>query len=228
MYNASHVSSHNRSNMSGAERRIQDAAIKLFSEKGSNHVSVSELAQAAGVARGTVYNNIDDPRDLFERIATDLAEEMHRRVIASFGDVDDPAQRLANDIRFFVRRAHEEPAWGWFVYRFAFSNDSLRGLLSGSPMGALAKGRASRRYDVPEDQLPNVMAMIAGTTLTSMWLVLDGHQSWRQAGSSSAELVLRSLGLPAAEAKNIAEAELPPLPSIPETTEYHAEKRASA
>lgn len=214
--------------MNAAERRIQEAAIRLFSEKGSSQITVSELAQAAGVARGTVYNNIDDPEDLFERIAADLAEEMHRRVIASFGDVDDPAQRLANDIRFFVRRAHEEPAWGWFVYRFAFSNDSLRALLNGSPMGALAKGRSVHRYDVPESQLPNVMAMIAGTTLTSMWLVLDGHQSWRQAGSSSAQLVLRSLGLTLDEARTIAETDLPPLPTLSETGVEPTETRVLA
>jgi len=194
-----------------AQRRIHDAAIRLFAEQGNHRVSVSDLAQAAGVARGTIYNNIETPEYLFEQVAAQLASEMHERVTACDQD-SDPAHRLANDIRFFVRRAHEEPQWGWFVYRFGINNDSLRDLLNGTPMRAIVKGVDRHRYDLREDLLPGAMAMIAGTTLTAMWMVLEGHQTWREAGSGAAELVLRSFGIAAEEARRLAESDLPPLP----------------
>src|SRR5664279_4428240 len=90
-----------------AETRIHDAALRIFAEKGVTQLTVSELAEEAGVARGTVYNNLGSTDALFEEVAAGLANEMHRRVVSSFAEIDDPAQRLANGIRFFVRRAHE-------------------------------------------------------------------------------------------------------------------------
>ncbi|MCY1542913.1 hypothetical protein D9M68_786920 [compost metagenome] len=54
--------------------------------------------------------------------------------------------------------------------------------------------------------------MIGGVVLTGMLLVLEGHKTWRDAGSDAAELVLRALGIGAKEAQAIAAKELPALP----------------
>lgn len=197
--------------MRAAQTRINQAAIRLFSERGKTGVTISELAEAAGVARGTVYNNVSSTDELFEQVAATLAEEMHRRVTASQGRIEDVAVRLANDIRFFVRRAHDEPSWGWFVYRFGQGDDAFRELLSGRPMRALKKGMRQKRYQLRRELLPGATAVIVGTTLSSMFLVLDGHQAWRDAGTAAAELVLRSVGVDAAEAEDIAKIPLPPL-----------------
>ncbi len=197
--------------MRAAQSRINEAAIRLFSERGKAGITVSELAEAAGVARGTIYNNVTSTEDLFEHVAATLAEEMHRRVTASQGRIDDVAERLANDIRFFVRRAHDEPTWGWFVYRFGQSDASFRELLNGRPMRALKKGTRQKRYQLRRELLPGATAVIVGTTLSSMFLVLDGHQTWRDAGAAAAELVLRSVGIDVEEAAKLAQAPLPPL-----------------
>lgn len=185
----------------------------MFAEHGTDRVTVSDLATEAGVARGTVYNNIDEPDDLFEHVAAQLATEMHNR-ITSREQSSDPAHRLADDIRFFVRRAHEEPDWGRFVHRFGVNTESLRDLLNGTPMRALTKGVDRKRYDLRADLLPAAMSMIAGTTLTAMGMVLEGHQTWREAGSSAAELVLRSFGIEPDEARQLSQTELPPLPDL--------------
>ncbi len=199
--------------MSPAQARIHQAALRLFAEKGTSHITVSELAQAAGIARGTIYNNVDSPEQLFQLVATQLAAEMHDRVSASFATVPDPAQRLANGIRFFIRRAHEEPHWGRFVNRFAFSTRSLQGFWNGPPMRDVLEGMTRHRYDVKPEQLPSVVSLISGSVLAAMFLVLEGHLTWRAAASDTAELVLRGLGIPVAEARTIATSELPALPA---------------
>lgn len=197
--------------LTAAQARIHQAALRLFAEKGSTGVTMSELALAAGVARGTVHNNLDSPEALFSTVAAQLSSEMHQRVVASFKGIEDPAHRLANGIRFFVRRAHEEPHWGRFINRFAFSNESLQGMWAGPPTQDVLHGMSQRRYDFPQEQLPAVIAMIAGTTLSAIFLVLEGHRAWREAGSDAAELVLRALGVSAEEARTLSRAELPPL-----------------
>ncbi|QRY77250.1 TetR/AcrR family transcriptional regulator [Pseudomonas sp. PDNC002] len=196
------------------QRRIHQAALRLFAEKGANQVNISDLAQEAGVARGTIYNNLQSIDDLFHRVAGQLASEMHERVVKSFGDNADPALRLANGMRFFIRRAFEEPHWGAFINRFAMSDDSLRGMWFGPPMADLVSGVASGRYSIRGEQLPSAISMIAGTVLGSMFLVLEGHRTWRDAGSDAAELTLRALGVEAEEARRLASGELPPLPTL--------------
>ena len=200
---------------SAAQQRIYDAAVQLFAERGVVPVNVSELAQFAGIARGTIYNNVASTETLFEDVAARLGIEMHERVMHSFGAIADPAHRLANGIRFFVRRAHEERHWGRFVVRFSFSSEALRGMWSGPPAADLLRGLEEERYDFVPGQLIAVTSMIAGATLTAMFTVLDGVLTWRDAGSNAAALVLRALGLSSDEAEAIARLPLPDLPDRP-------------
>jgi AcrR family transcriptional regulator len=195
-----------------AQNRIQEAALRLFAEKGSTQITVSALAEEAGMARGTVYNNIKKPHLLFESVATRLVDEMHQRIVSTFNPALDPAIRLANGIRFFIRRTHQEPTWGRFINRFAHSEESLKKLFAGPPIQDVLLGLSQKRYDFKREQLHAVGALIAGTVLSSMPLVLYGKGTWQEVGSDAAELVLRALGVASQEAKDLASLPLPDLP----------------
>ena len=192
--------------------RIHEAAVRLFAQSGTTQASVSELAQAAGVARGTIYNNVANRDALFEEVAVTVADEMHARVDASFRTIGDPAHRLARGVRLFVRRAHDEPDWGRFIVRFALTTASLSGMLSGQPARDLKSGLENRRYQFRAEQLTSVVASIAAATISAMSLVLDGEKTWREAGSDAAEFALRSIGVPIEDARALATTDLPPLP----------------
>lgn len=199
--------------LSRVQKRIHNAAIRLFAEKSVEEINVSELAQIAGVARGTIYNNLASVESLFEDVASHLSAEMNDRVARSASPDTPPAERLANGIRFYIRRAHEEPHWGSFIVRYAASNLTLQQMWSGPPMHDVLSGLASETYSFRQEQLPSVMGMIGGSVLIATLLVVQGHKTWRDAGSDMAELVLRALGVPAEEARIIATMELPPLPA---------------
>ncbi|MGB0110290.1 MAG: helix-turn-helix domain-containing protein, partial [Terriglobales bacterium] len=112
-----------RKSLTPVQKRIKQAALRLFGEKGVDRVNVKELAQSANVARGTIYNNQRaSTEQMFQEIATQLSFEMHQRVAATLAEIDDPVQRLAIGFRLFVRRAHEEPDWGAFIVRFTMNN----------------------------------------------------------------------------------------------------------
>jgi AcrR family transcriptional regulator len=194
-------------------KRIYTAAIKLFAELGVTRVSISELAAAAGMARGTIYSNVTNLDGLFGEVAAHLVREMAERVTRGFAGIDDPAQRMAIGIRQYIRRAHAEPDWGRFMSRFALSSASLQALWSTDPVANLRAGIESGRYRIAREQLPAVVAMIAGATLGAMLPVLEGHATWRDVGSDTAELVLVALGISPEEARAAARSELPPLPS---------------
>src|SRR6476659_3407004 len=113
----------------GARGKIHQAALRLSAERGAAAISISELADAAGIARGTIYNNIADPDALFSDVAAGLAGEMVIRTEATMAAIDDPAARLATGLRLFVRRAHEEPDWGRFIVRFTLTDGALQGMM---------------------------------------------------------------------------------------------------
>lgn len=194
-----------------ARGRIYDAALRVFTERGTTQTNVSELAHAAGLARGTIYNNIPNLDSLFEEVATALANEMHERVLASFGAIEDPALRLSCGIRFFVRRGHEEPPWGRFIVRFAFTSATLQSMLAGPTARDLQNGLDKGRYSFRAEQMLSVVGLIGATTLAAMGLVLDGQKTWRDAGCDAAEFVLRAIGIRPKEARALATRELPPL-----------------
>ncbi|WP_121495710.1 TetR/AcrR family transcriptional regulator [Pseudomonas aeruginosa] len=196
------------------QRRIHQAALRLFAEKGVSQVNISDLAQEAGVARGTIYNNVQNIEQLFRQVASQLSKEMHLRVSKSFADLQDPAERLANGIRFFIRRTHEEPQWGAFLNRFAMSDAALREMFYSQATTDLLSGLQGGRYRFRQEQLVAVISLVASATLGAMFLVIEGLKTWREAGSDTAELVLRSLGIDEAEARRLATTDLPPLPSL--------------
>jgi AcrR family transcriptional regulator len=73
-------------------KRLLDSAQVLFRERGLD-VSVAEIAEAAGVGRGTLFRNFASKEDLIEAI---VAERMYEA--ASHGDqllaADDPGEAL--------------------------------------------------------------------------------------------------------------------------------------
>lgn len=200
--------------MSAIQKRIHSAAIRLFAEKRITDVNVSELAQAAGLARNTIYNHLESIDTLFETVASELAAEMNERVGKSAAPELDPAQRLSNGIRFYIRRAHEEPHWGTFLMRYSASHASMQKLWDGPPVQDLLAGLASQRFNFRQEQLVSVVGMLGGSVLIAMTLVLQGHKGWRDAGADTAELVLRALGVPPDEARAFATEPLPTLPSL--------------
>ncbi len=197
--------------MTPAVHRILDAALRLYTAKGTTELTISELAAEANVARGTLYRYVDSMDELFDKVVANFSADLHRRVAASFEALDDPATRLATGVRMWIRYAHEHPEMGRFAVRFGQTAESLRAVLTGPTMRDLENGFRTGRFPVDEALAPNVAALIIGTTISAMWMVLDGRQTWREAGSATAELLLRALGIDPAEARDISRIELPDL-----------------
>jgi len=195
--------------LTAAQRRLQRAALQLFAERGVTRVTVSELAEVAGMARGTVYNNVSDPDALFSQVAAQLSAEMTERIESSEGQTQDPARKLSNGIRYFTKRAHDEPQWGRFICRFALGTESLKEIWTGQAVKDLLDGVGKGRYVFQQEQLASVVALIMGAVLGSITLVLDGRKTWRDAGSDAAEFVLAAIGVPREEARALARSELP-------------------
>jgi AcrR family transcriptional regulator len=200
--------------VSSAEQRILDAALRLYAKTGRTDLTISELASEAGVARGTVYHYIQPTNTLFENVTTRLAEEMYRRVNKSLStspDAENPLARMAMGIRLYIRRAHDEPLWGRFIYSFGFRAEVLHDLCGSAPTQNILAGLQAGQYQTQAEHLHTTVSFIAGVVTGAIHLVATGHDTWRNAGADAVEFVFKALGVPAATASCLANRELPPL-----------------
>ncbi|ACE99306.1 TetR/AcrR family transcriptional regulator [Rhodopseudomonas palustris] len=186
--------------------------MQLFAERGLTQISVTDLAQAAGVARGTVYNNLGDLTGLFDLVVTNLATELNPRLTVALADCHEPVQRLATWMRLLIRQAHEEPRLGRFVCRFGMSSTTLRVVWDGRPLDDLATGLAERGHSLSPEQIASAANFISGAVLGAIFTGLDGHRTWADAATETVEWVLVGLGVSREEARNLAAGDLPPLP----------------
>ena len=209
-----------------ARARIYNAALRLFAENGGSAITVSDLADAAGIARGTIYNNVTEPKNLLGEVAAALSGEMLLRTEVTMQAVTDPVERIATGLRLFVRRAHEDHNWGRFLVQFTLSHAALRGVMREPPYRDVAFAVDAGRFKIAPAQIPAFVSMMTGTTIAAMNAVIRGEQTWRDAGSNAAEMLLRAAGLSAAETRRIARSELPPLAAEQETTKRKPRRTA--
>lgn len=198
------------------QRRIHKAAVRLFDERGAAPVSVSELSKAAGVSEDIIHGYVDDISALFSEVLAQMAGELHAHMEAGFGSVADPAARVAMGMRWYVKMAHDDPAWARFVCHFAFSAPVFSTVWSGPAVRDIFEAVEGRRYDVHESDILRAVVFISSSVLGAMHLVCAGLADWRDAGTSSAEWVLRGLGVSQEEAARLARMTLPELPPLTE------------
>lgn len=188
---------------------IYRAALQLFAETGAEQLGVSELAEAAGFSRGTIYNNLVNPVIRFTDLSLILAQELRDMVEESFEGVEDPAERIVIAVKTVIRRAHHEPVWADFVLRFVLVDPALQRFWSTLPAHELRRGLEAGQFDFEETEISSVVSVMGGSTLIGVLYVRQGVKGWRDSGSEIAELVLRSIGVSKADARRYAETPLP-------------------
>jgi TetR/AcrR family fatty acid metabolism transcriptional regulator len=62
---------------------IRDAAMRVVARKGYDHVTVQDIADEAGIAKGTVYLYFKSREDILEKTMTSSFEEFHERMAAA-------------------------------------------------------------------------------------------------------------------------------------------------
>ncbi len=78
--------------------RIVEAAASCFALKGFHQTSMREIATAAGVSLGNLYNHFDSKSDLILEMATQEARE-DAPLLARLSDMENPEQAIEEGIR---------------------------------------------------------------------------------------------------------------------------------
>jgi AcrR family transcriptional regulator len=198
----------------GARRRARtraallQAARELFSEHGVEATRVGDITERADVAAGSFYNHFDDKEAIVEAILADAAEQQAQMVEAITAGLEDPAEVMAVAHRHFVRLAQTEPTFAQLVVRLDLSHRLMTTTLGPRAAADLGAGIAAGRFEVAD--VPVALHAMGGALLGVMRAVIDGLVG-DDADVQHAEGVLRSLGVPKAQAAKIARRPMPAL-----------------
>lgn len=99
---------------SGTKRKIHQAALALFVEKGVAETTVRDLAKAAGIAEGTLYRHHASMADLVWDLFSTNYAAFARRIAAAQAPHDGFPVKLAAIVAEFCRFFDTEPA----LFRF--------------------------------------------------------------------------------------------------------------
>lgn len=90
-------------------KRIVDAAVEVFAAKGFFGARVSEIAEVAGVADGTIYLYFRSKDDILISLFEEKMSEVNRNFAELLGGLDGPEAKLRSYVIEHLRLAAEQP-----------------------------------------------------------------------------------------------------------------------
>jgi AcrR family transcriptional regulator len=181
--------------------QLVDSARALISEKGVAGLRIGEITARADVALGSFYNHFETKEALVDAVVGESLEALAASVAGGEADDQDPAEVVAEAIRRFVRLADDDPSFAQLIVHLNHADTVFATAVYPYARFALQRAIEAGRLETPDVEVS--LTTIVGGSLALMRAVVDGRIA-PGAGDAFAELVLRSLGLEAAEAHEIA------------------------
>ena len=203
--------------------RLIESGLLVLGRRSADGSIIDELIQIAGVSRGTYYNYFRDNESLLQAVAEEASNALIRMVNAEVEALKDPAQRVACGVRQVLRIARAHPHFVRFVARVGPAALGSGSLAAQVVPRDLSLGVSTGRFKVTEPRLG--FDLVTGP-------VLAAFNSLQQQPISDeyidglAAAVLRSLGVPAAQASQIAQRPIAALTVPEDSLIVRAEARA--
>ena len=189
-------------------RRILEAAEELTQSRDVDVVTIEDITEAADVARRTFYHYFESKNDVVVPIARARTRELNRRIDRVVEGIDDPAQVISIALRHTLRGFPEDPLCAWFIFRSGLPQQRLLEGIGESGTRDVSRGIETGRFS-----LTNVKAassLLGGAMIGALSGRLDGTLDDADL-DDAVEYLLRLLGVPDEEARDIAHRPLPRL-----------------
>jgi AcrR family transcriptional regulator len=139
------------------QRRNRDALIAaacgIMTEKGVEAATMLEIAEAADVGAGTVYNYFKSKDDLAIAVLETLMHELGLRIEEVTDTFDDPAQVYAYGIRTVLDTATNDVRWAQMLNRSEVIADALFRMMGPFAIRDLRLASQAGRFEVSNADL---------------------------------------------------------------------------
>ncbi len=196
-----------------ARLRIIRAAERLMIEGPVDEVTIADITRAADVGHGSFYLHFKSKHEVLVPIIQARAARWDAHVREHLGGLDDPVEILAFTTRHMARVALKDPLWHWFLIHSGVPMEDMAAAVGRFGARDFQAGYASGRLTVPDQDVGNRFLLGAYVSVLLGCVDLDDDAAGRSV-DVMVEMLLRSVGLPADEAADIAHRPLQQLQSI--------------
>jgi AcrR family transcriptional regulator len=189
-------------------QRILEATEQLTRSRGVDGVTIEDITESADVARRTFYHYFDSKHDALVPIARERTRELNRRIDRAVEGIDDPAEVVSVALRHTLREIPEDPLCAWFVFRSGLPQKRLLEGIGESGARDLNRGLENSRFSLANQEAGG--ALLGGAVIGALGGRLENRLGDTDL-DDAVEYVLRMLGVPGKEARDIAHRPLPPL-----------------
>jgi AcrR family transcriptional regulator len=189
-------------------RRILEVTEELTRARGVEGVTIDDITEAADVARRTFYHYFDSKHAALVPIARERTRELNRRIDRVVADIADPAEVVSVALRHTLRSMPEDPLCAWFIFESGLPQHRLREGIGESGSRDVNRGVETGRFAIENPAAAG--ALLSGAVIG----VLAGRLENTLGDDDlddAVEYVLRLLGVPTDEARDIAHRPLPDL-----------------
>ena len=189
------------------------AAAQAFIAEGKVNVPVLEITQAADVGMGSFYNHFESKERLFEAAVAEALDAHGALLDELTSAIDDPAETFACSFRLTGRLFRRRPQESQILLANGLSlMASERGLAPRALRDIEAAARAGR-FTADDPEL--ALAIAAGALMGMGALIRDQPDRDDAAtADKTTEDLLRLLGVPPEEAREICQRPLPDLDAL--------------
>jgi AcrR family transcriptional regulator len=182
--------------------QLVQAARALYAERAVEAVTIDDLVNEAGVAKGTFYVHFEHLTDLQAAIADQLAQELDDLLQPFRLQLADPIERVAAGCAAFIREASRNPSWGSLAARSAWAQPSVASAARANLREDLRLAEAKGRLGAITQEL--AFDIVSGIVLQTMRAAGERRLSPSDA-PAAVEAILRGLGVASGEAHAIVE-----------------------
>lgn len=166
---------------------------------------MQQIAVAAGMTTGTVYNHFSDKNEIVRAVGVFIAETVRERSRPARTVLSSGAEQVAAGCRRYLGLASTSPALASLVLEVAAADPVFRKTLAGFVVTELRKGIRSREFSVASEAAG--LDLIIGTTMEGMRRIIAGGR--KAHATAIVATVLCGLGVPAPRARQISTKRLP-------------------
>lgn len=181
--------------------RVQQAAVRLFAERGFHGVGIRDLAQEAGLSSASLYHYMGTKQDLLAAVMRASLEHLLVQGEVAVASADDPAGQLRALVRMHVRehadrrlqtlvvdgelRALAEPQRSEVV--------ALRDRYEALWADVIDRGAGAGDFHAPDPALAR-LALLEMCTGVARWYAADGRIGLDELTERYADLASMMLG----------------------------------
>lgn len=209
-------------------RRLLEASLVVFGEKGVDASVIDEIIRLAKVSRGTFYNYFQSNEEVMRNVSLAVGNEVAQVVSDIVDTNDDVAYRVATGIRLWLVLIRKHLILARFYRRsglYFFDHNDEEALPRSNTARYLTVGMQTERFSIPN--LGVGFVVIAGLIVAAIAAIANGPVP-DDFGDAVAERMLLALGVEPEEARSIAHGPLEQVDLPLDSLILKAEELASA